>query len=176
MAIRRTIIIIIPIIITIIFVVICVYIAHQTAYLEVVIPPDIVSEEGGGEVLVPEGGSARLSCKARGFPQPRVTWRREDGQDIILRGGGGAAAAAAAAAAGINNAHSKTKGFYSISINYSKIDTLKCCFFLYLLFFNDASIEVAVQIYEGEVLTFHKITRSEMGAYLCSKFLSCFFL
>lgn len=27
----------------------------------------------------------------------------------------------------------------------------------------------AVQIYEGEVLIFHKITRSEMGAYLCSK-------
>jgi hypothetical protein len=29
----------------------------------------------------------------------------------------------------------------------------------------------AVPIFEGEVLTFHKITRSEMGAYLCSKFL-----
>jgi hypothetical protein len=37
--------------------------------------------------MVPEGGSAKLVCKARGFPKPRVVWRREDGGEIILRGG-----------------------------------------------------------------------------------------
>lgn len=59
----------------------------QTAHLEVVIPPDIVYEETSGDMMVPEGGSAKLICKARGFPKPHITWRREDGGEIIARGG-----------------------------------------------------------------------------------------
>ncbi|XP_046403254.1 lachesin-like [Ischnura elegans] len=89
----------------------------QTAFLEVVIPPDIIYEETSGDVMVPEGGSAKLVCRARGFPRPRITWRREDGGEIILREG----------SAG------KTR----------------------------------VQAVEGEMLSLIKVTRSEMGAYLC---------
>ncbi|XP_071452250.1 lachesin-like [Hetaerina americana] len=89
----------------------------QTAFLEVVIPPDIIYEETSGDVMVPEGGSAKLVCRARGFPRPRITWRREDGGEIILREG----------SAG------KTR----------------------------------VQSVEGEMLSLMKVTRSEMGAYLC---------
>lgn len=55
------------------------------AFLEVVIPPDIIYEETSGDMMVPEGGSAKLVCKARGFPRPKVVWRREDGADIIVR-------------------------------------------------------------------------------------------
>lgn len=58
------------------------------AFLEVVIPPDIIYEETSGDMMVPEGGSAKLVCKARGFPRPKVVWRREDGADIIVRGTG----------------------------------------------------------------------------------------
>ena len=65
------------------------FLGHQTAALEVVIPPDISNEEGGGELLIPEGGSAKLSCKARGVPHPRVTWRREDGQEFVIRNSNG---------------------------------------------------------------------------------------
>ncbi|XP_065335418.1 lachesin-like isoform X2 [Cloeon dipterum] len=89
----------------------------QTAFLEVVIPPDIIYEETSGDMMVPEGGSAKLVCKAKGYPKPRITWKREDGGDIILRG--------------LQSARSK------------------------------------VQSYENEVLSLVKVTRSEMGAYLC---------
>ncbi|XP_059474237.1 lachesin-like isoform X1 [Neocloeon triangulifer] len=89
----------------------------QTAFLEVVIPPDIVYEETSGDMMVPEGGSAKLVCKAKGYPKPKIVWRREDGGDIILRG--------------LQSTRSK------------------------------------VASYENEVLSLVKVTRSEMGAYLC---------
>uniref|UniRef100_A0A8W7PQV2 Ig-like domain-containing protein n=1 Tax=Anopheles coluzzii TaxID=1518534 RepID=A0A8W7PQV2_ANOCL len=44
----------------------------QTAFLEVVIPPDIIYEETSGDMMVPEGGSAKLICKARGYPKPKI--------------------------------------------------------------------------------------------------------
>lgn len=46
--------------------------SQQTAFLEVVIPPDIIYEETSGDMMVPEGSSAKLICKARGFPKPKV--------------------------------------------------------------------------------------------------------
>jgi neurotrimin len=58
----------------------------QTAFFEVVIPPDIIYEETSGDIMVPEGGSAKLVCKAKGFPRPKIVWKREDGGEIILRG------------------------------------------------------------------------------------------
>lgn len=67
--------------------------------------------------MVPEGGSVKLVCKARGFPKPKITWRREDGGVIITREPAG------------------------------RIEQM-------------SSIE-------SEVLTLTKVTRSEMGAYLC---------
>ncbi|CAO1407499.1 unnamed protein product [Diamesa hyperborea] len=89
----------------------------QTAFLEVVIPPDIIYEETSGDMMVPEGGSAKLVCKSRGFPKPKITWKREDGREIIAR----------------NGPHGKTKSL----------------------------------LVEGEMLSLTKITRSEMGAYMC---------
>lgn len=39
------------------------------------------------DMMVPEGGSAKLVCKSRGFPKPKITWKREDGREIIARNG-----------------------------------------------------------------------------------------
>ncbi|KAF7992171.1 hypothetical protein HCN44_001496 [Aphidius gifuensis] len=90
----------------------------QSAFLEVVIPPDIISEETSGDLMVPEGSSAKLTCKARGHPKPEIVWRREDRGGIITRDANGGA---------------KTR---------------------------QASVE-------GETLALTKVTRSEMGTYMC---------
>lgn len=57
----------------------------QMGYLDVVTPPDFVEDETSGDVMLPEGGTAKLTCRARGYPVPSVVWRREDGQDMILK-------------------------------------------------------------------------------------------
>lgn len=54
-------------------------------YLDVVIPPDIIYEDTSGDVMVPEGGTVKLTCRAKGYPNPHVLWRREDGRDIVIK-------------------------------------------------------------------------------------------
>ncbi|KAL1420867.1 hypothetical protein MTO96_004246 [Rhipicephalus appendiculatus] len=47
-------------------------------------PPDIVGSESSSDVLVREGSNVTLSCRAKGYPAPRITWRREDGTPIAV--------------------------------------------------------------------------------------------
>ncbi|KAF0308598.1 Opioid-binding protein/cell adhesion molecule [Amphibalanus amphitrite] len=60
---------------------------YQVGLLEVVVPPDIVTSETSSDIIIPEGAGARLHCKADGYPPPTISWRREDGQDIVLKDG-----------------------------------------------------------------------------------------
>ena len=53
----------------------------------VLVPPDIVYDETSSDMSVQEGENATLICKANGHPPPRITWRREDNDPIILRKG-----------------------------------------------------------------------------------------
>ena len=53
--------------------------------LNVVEAPDILYNETSNDTIVAEGASVALRCEARGFPEPTVTWRREDGAPIVLR-------------------------------------------------------------------------------------------
>ncbi|XP_055303391.1 lachesin-like isoform X2 [Sitodiplosis mosellana] len=89
----------------------------QIGYLDVVIPPDFIAEDTSSDVIVPEGSSVKLTCRARGYPHPNVTWRREDNGEITLKDGGG------------------TKQL--------------------------------ITSFSGEVLKLTKLSRSEMGSYLC---------
>lgn len=59
---------------------------RQNAFLEVVVPPDIILEKTSSYIMtVPEGNTAELVCKARGYPKPNIMWQREDNAEIISR-------------------------------------------------------------------------------------------
>ncbi|XP_048517098.1 lachesin [Dendroctonus ponderosae] len=88
----------------------------QVGYLHVVVPPDF-TEETSGDLMVPEGGTVKLTCRAKGQPAPYVQWRREDGSDIVFK--------------------------------------------------EPTGVKTKVKSYEGETLQLWKISRTEMGAYMC---------
>lgn len=56
-------------------------------YLLPTVPPDILYDETSVDQAVQEGENATLVCRATGHPPPRITWRREDGEAILVRKG-----------------------------------------------------------------------------------------
>lgn len=52
------------------------------------VPPDIINEDSSVDMAVQEGEDAALTCRATGNPTPRVTWKKEDGDSILIRKGG----------------------------------------------------------------------------------------
>ncbi|XP_043511439.1 protein CEPU-1-like isoform X2 [Frieseomelitta varia] len=97
----------------------------QTGMLSIVVPPDFIPEETSSDVMVREGGQVKLTCRARGVPPPSISWRREDGKNIIIR-----------------------KPFAGTALNQKSHVT-------------------SVSEYHGEELKLTKISRNEMGVYLC---------
>ncbi|XP_017881585.1 lachesin-like isoform X1 [Ceratina calcarata] len=86
----------------------------QVGFLQVVVPPNILdSLSTESTIAVRENQNITLTCKADGYPTPKLMWKREDGQNISI------------------NRHDR------------------------------------VPLYDGEQLNLTRITRNEMGAYLC---------
>ncbi|KAH9396132.1 hypothetical protein TYRP_019881 [Tyrophagus putrescentiae] len=54
----------------------------QVGYLDVTVPPTFIENETSTDVMVRENQNATLRCKARGHPEPKLTWRREDNKAI----------------------------------------------------------------------------------------------
>ncbi|XP_050665527.1 lachesin-like [Leptidea sinapis] len=54
----------------------------QTAYLDVVVPPDILDYPTSSDQVAREGANVSLRCAAHGVPTPTVVWRKEAG-DIL---------------------------------------------------------------------------------------------
>ncbi|KAG5308270.1 LACH protein, partial [Acromyrmex insinuator] len=97
----------------------------QTGMLSIVVPPDFDPEATSSDMMVGEGGQVKLTCRARGVPEPRVSWRREDGKPIIIREPFAGSAP------------------------------------------NQKSHAVPQSEFLGEELKLTKISRTEMGVYLC---------
>lgn len=50
------------------------------------VPPSIVDKETSSDMVIREGSNVSMICKAEGFPEPFVMWRREDGENINYNG------------------------------------------------------------------------------------------
>ncbi|XP_077284817.1 lachesin-like isoform X2 [Arctopsyche grandis] len=58
----------------------------RQGYLQVVVPPVIIDEKTSTDLVVREASNLTLVCKASGYPEPYVMWRREDGEDFSYNG------------------------------------------------------------------------------------------
>ncbi|XP_033213898.1 lachesin-like [Belonocnema kinseyi] len=58
----------------------------RQGYLQVVVPPAIIAKETSTDMVVREASNVTLTCKATGYPEPYVMWRREDGENINYNG------------------------------------------------------------------------------------------
>lgn len=64
---------------------------EMTAYcfIYVSVPPKIVDRDTSSDMVVLESMNVSMTCKAKGYPEPYVMWRREDGENIRYNGENG---------------------------------------------------------------------------------------
>lgn len=60
----------------------------QIGCIDVQVPPDILNEDSSSDLAVPEGEDVTLTCKTTGNPKPRVIWKREDGELLLIKRAG----------------------------------------------------------------------------------------
>jgi len=53
-------------------------------FLAVSVPPDILDYPTSSDMVVHEGSNVTLQCAATGYPNPTITWRREDNRNIVI--------------------------------------------------------------------------------------------
>lgn len=58
-------------------------------YFPSTVPPVIIESATSSDMVVREGTNVTLTCKAKGYPEPYVMWRREDGDEMFVAGENG---------------------------------------------------------------------------------------
>lgn len=57
--------------------------------MQTTVPPVILESHTSNDMVVREGTNVTMTCKAKGFPEPYVMWRREDGDEMAIGGENG---------------------------------------------------------------------------------------
>jgi len=108
------------------------------SHMHSLVPPNIVDAESSPSAIsVRENHNATLICKAEGTPDPRIKWTREDKKPIYIK---------------------RRKTDMKMGMVPHKFTGYRSLFWLALA----ERMEV-----RGEVLELMRISRTEMGAYLC---------
>lgn len=95
----------------------------QLGCIQVQVPPDIDDDQStGSDVTANEGDNVTLTCVARGKPTPRIVWRREDGQKIIVPSTSSSSSSSYHQVTGANN-NNNNKAMKSLLIANSSSST-----------------------------------------------------
>lgn len=62
---------------------------NKTNFCIFAVPPSIIESQTSNDMVVREGTNVTLMCKANGYPEPYVMWRREDGDEMVIAGESG---------------------------------------------------------------------------------------
>lgn len=116
---------------------------YQQGYVDVVVPPDIIDRESSGDLTVREGMDVTLTCRAKGHPPPTIVWRREDNKNIVLDA---EKSGHTVGAMGIAGGAEAAMGAGGVAAGVD---------------------EEGSRVVEGEKLTLKKVSRLQMGSYLC---------
>lgn len=109
----------------------------------------IVEGMTSNDMVVREGQNVSLMCKARGYPEPYVMWRREDGEEMLIGGEHG-------------------KPCMHAFFHTTTVTPRFHFFFLIPITCNNQSFHsIPVNVVDGELLHITKVSRLHMAAYLC---------
>ncbi|XP_046656289.1 lachesin-like isoform X2 [Daphnia pulicaria] len=150
----------------------------QLGCIQVQVPPDIVDDRSTSDVTVNEGDNVTLTCTATGKPAPRIVWRREDGQKIVVYR---PTATASAPGSNHNNLHgtkssSSSGGVSNATTTSTTSDVVAVTatgthhphqYHQGIASTTTRERSKEVEAYHGETLRLYRVTRQMMAAYMC---------